>query len=66
MNINAERNAYGRQPDSRILKIEPEGESRPDGEALEAVFIRAPIILSVGERRYNPKREECLSCCLPE
>ena len=58
MNINVERNAYGRQLESRIVKIEPEDESLLDGEAVEAVFIRAPIIRSVGEgvsvlARYN-------------
>ncbi|MEO8028527.1 MAG: pyridoxal 5'-phosphate synthase glutaminase subunit PdxT [Bryobacteraceae bacterium] len=38
MDIAVERNAYGRQLDSRVTKIDYEG-----GE-LEAVFIRAPII----------------------
>jgi 5'-phosphate synthase pdxT subunit len=42
MDIAVERNAYGRQVDSRIAKIDA------DGEAMEAVFIRAPIILRVG------------------
>lgn len=44
MDIGVERNAYGRQLDSRIAKLYPEG---LDGE-LEAVFIRAPIIRRVG------------------
>ena len=45
MDIDVERNAYGRQLDSRIARLEPEGfESN-----LEAVFIRAPIIRRVGE-----------------
>jgi len=39
MDITVERNAYGRQIDSRIAKI--------DGD-FEAVFIRAPIIKKVG------------------
>ena len=39
-----ERNAYGRQLDSRIARLQPEG---MEGE-LEAVFIRAPIIRRVG------------------
>ena len=39
-----ERNAYGRQLDSRIARLKTEG---MDGD-LEAVFIRAPIIRSVG------------------
>jgi 5'-phosphate synthase pdxT subunit len=42
MDIDVERNAYGRQVDSRIENIETsEG-------AVEAVFIRAPIIRRVG------------------
>lgn len=45
MDIDVERNAYGRQIDSRIAHLEPEG---IDGD-LEAVFIRAPIIRRVGE-----------------
>ena len=45
MDIEVERNAYGRQIDSRIAHLEPEG---IDGD-LEAVFIRAPIIRRVGE-----------------
>ena len=56
MDIDVERNAYGRQLDSRIVRISPEDE-RIAGE-LEAVFIRAPIIRRVGEwarvlARYN-------------
>jgi pyridoxal 5'-phosphate synthase pdxT subunit len=43
MDIGVERNAYGRQIDSRIAKVPMNG----DGE-LEAVFIRAPIIRRVG------------------
>ncbi len=42
MDIAVERNAYGRQIDSRIAKLALE-----DGE-MEAVFIRAPIIRRVG------------------
>ncbi len=44
MDIDVERNGYGRQVDSRI------GHLRPDGidHDLEAVFIRAPIIRRVG------------------
>jgi len=54
MDIGVERNAYGRQLDSRIARLEPEG---LDGD-LEAVFIRAPIIRRVGDNakvlaRYN-------------
>jgi len=45
MDIGVERNAYGRQLDSRIAHLKPEG---IEGD-LEAVFIRAPIIRRVGE-----------------
>ena len=44
MNISVERNAYGRQIDSRIAKVPVEG-----GAEFEAVFIRAPIIRKIGE-----------------
>jgi 5'-phosphate synthase pdxT subunit len=44
MDIDVERNAYGRQLDSRIATLQPEGLT---GD-LEAVFIRAPIIRRVG------------------
>ncbi len=45
MDIDVERNAYGRQLDSRVARLQPQG---MEGE-LEAVFIRAPIIRRVGE-----------------
>jgi pyridoxal 5'-phosphate synthase pdxT subunit len=44
MDIGVERNAYGRQLESRIARLKPEG---LEGD-LEAVFIRAPIIRRVG------------------
>jgi 5'-phosphate synthase pdxT subunit len=44
MDIDVERNAYGRQLDSRIARLHPQG---MEGD-LEAVFIRAPIIRRVG------------------
>ena len=47
MDIGVERNAYGRQLDSRIAHLKPEGD-RQEGD-LEAVFIRAPVIRRVGE-----------------
>lgn len=49
MDIAVERNAYGRQVDSRIATIEPEGgfAERMGQGGLEAVFIRAPIIREV-------------------
>lgn len=42
MDLTVERNAYGRQIDSRIAQINIEG------QPTEAVFIRAPIIRRVG------------------
>ncbi|MFL6416959.1 MAG: pyridoxal 5'-phosphate synthase glutaminase subunit PdxT [Bryobacteraceae bacterium] len=42
MNLSVERNAYGRQIDSRIARIDVEG------HPAEAVFIRAPIIRRTG------------------
>jgi 5'-phosphate synthase pdxT subunit len=42
MDLDVERNAYGRQLDSHIAQVELEG------QPLEAVFIRAPIIRRVG------------------
>jgi pyridoxal 5'-phosphate synthase pdxT subunit len=45
MDMQVERNAYGRQIDSRIAHLNPQG---MDG-GLEAVFIRAPIIRRVGK-----------------
>lgn len=50
VDITIERNAYGRQVDSSIRRIEPEPEfvTRTAPGALEAVFIRAPIIRSAG------------------
>jgi 5'-phosphate synthase pdxT subunit len=40
-----ERNAYGRQLESRVVRLDEHGLG---GEPLEAVFIRAPIIRRVG------------------
>ena len=50
MNIGVERNAYGRQIDSRVASLDPEPEfaERTAPGRLEAVFIRAPIIRRVG------------------
>jgi pyridoxal 5'-phosphate synthase pdxT subunit len=60
VHLDVERNAYGRQVDSRVTEIhpEPEFEQRTGPGKLEAVFIRAPIIRQVGENvqvlaRYN-------------
>jgi 5'-phosphate synthase pdxT subunit len=44
MDISVERNGYGRQLDSRITRLQPEGFDND----LEAVFIRAPIIRRTG------------------
>jgi pyridoxal 5'-phosphate synthase pdxT subunit len=45
MDMQVERNAYGRQLDSRIAHLHPQGMKG----GLEAVFIRAPIIRRVGK-----------------
>ncbi|MEO5922242.1 MAG: pyridoxal 5'-phosphate synthase glutaminase subunit PdxT [Bryobacteraceae bacterium] len=44
LDIDVERNGYGRQVDSRIVKLQTS-----EGE-IEAVFIRAPIIRRVGDK----------------
>jgi len=44
MDIEVQRNGYGRQLNSRIVNLTPSME----GGNLEAVFIRAPIIRHVG------------------
>jgi 5'-phosphate synthase pdxT subunit len=50
MDIGVERNAYGRQLDSRVVRLEPDAEfvSETGPGDLEAVFIRAPIIRRTG------------------
>jgi len=50
MDIAVERNGYGRQVDSRVASLEPDAdfERRTGPGPLEAVFIRAPIIRTVG------------------
>jgi len=50
VDIGVERNAYGRQIDSRVAQLDPEPEfqKRTAPGKLEAVFIRAPIIRRVG------------------
>ena len=52
IDVDVERNAYGRQLESRVARVDA------GGGPLEAVFIRAPIIRRVGEgvrvlARYN-------------
>jgi 5'-phosphate synthase pdxT subunit len=51
IDVGVERNAYGRQIDSRVTHITPEEEmqSRTRPGEMEAVFIRAPIIRRVGK-----------------
>jgi pyridoxal 5'-phosphate synthase pdxT subunit len=51
VDIGVERNAYGRQLDSRVTEIEPDPdfEQRTAPGRLEAVFIRAPIIRRTGK-----------------
>jgi 5'-phosphate synthase pdxT subunit len=60
VDLDVERNAYGRQIDSRVVEITPEAdfEGRTEPGPLEAVFIRAPIIRNTGPgirvlARYN-------------
>jgi 5'-phosphate synthase pdxT subunit len=60
VDLDVERNAYGRQIDSRVARLapEPDFESRTAPGPLEAVFIRAPIIRNTGAgtrilARYN-------------
>ena len=48
MDIDVERNAYGRQLDSRIVRLQPENHSGLEGDDIEAVFIRAPVIRRLG------------------
>ncbi|MBZ5593476.1 MAG: pyridoxal 5'-phosphate synthase glutaminase subunit PdxT [Acidobacteriia bacterium] len=50
MDLTVERNAYGRQIDSRVAHVTPEPDfaQRTQPGDLEAVFIRAPIIRRVG------------------
>lgn len=50
MDISIERNAYGRQIDSRIAAVDApvEGENQREAGPMEAVFIRAPIIRRTG------------------
>jgi pyridoxal 5'-phosphate synthase pdxT subunit len=50
MDIDVERNGYGRQLESRVAQIEPGAELRERSwpQTLEAVFIRAPIIRRTG------------------
>jgi 5'-phosphate synthase pdxT subunit len=52
VDIAIERNAYGRQLDSRIARLSPEEQFHLEaGDSdVEAVFIRAPIIRRVGAR----------------
>ncbi len=47
LDLTVERNAYGRQLDSRVTELT--GHALGGGPALEAVFIRAPIIRRVGD-----------------
>ena len=50
MDIDVERNGYGRQLDSRVVELSGDNLKGPlAGETVEAVFIRAPIIRRVGE-----------------
>jgi 5'-phosphate synthase pdxT subunit len=50
VDLTVERNAYGRQIDSRVVQLTPEEDfqQRTGAGKLEAVFIRAPIIRRTG------------------
>jgi 5'-phosphate synthase pdxT subunit len=50
LDLTVDRNAYGRQIDSRVANIHPDAdfESRAGAGDMEAVFIRAPIIRRTG------------------
>jgi pyridoxal 5'-phosphate synthase pdxT subunit len=50
LDLTVERNAYGRQIDSRVANIRPDGDfqKRAGAGDVEAVFIRAPIIRRTG------------------
>ncbi len=52
VDLTIERNAYGRQIDSRVVKIDadPSFGKRTRPGSIEAVFIRAPIIREVGPK----------------
>jgi 5'-phosphate synthase pdxT subunit len=52
MDIDVERNAYGRQIDSHVARLTPEAEfaARTYPGEMEAVFIRAPVIRRVGPK----------------
>lgn len=52
VDLAIERNAYGRQLDSRVVRLKPEEEFAHESgpEEIEAVFIRAPIVRRVGEQ----------------
>src|SRR5437870_12829534 len=54
IDIGVERNAYGRQIDSRVTSLTPEADfqSRTAPGEMEGVFIRAPIIRRVGNRAH--------------
>lgn len=47
LDIDVERNGYGRQIDSRIARLRTDD----TGREMEAVFIRAPIITRVGDAK---------------
>lgn len=51
IDIEIERNAYGRQVDSSIRRLQPEQDfiDRTGAGPLEAMFIRAPIIRKLGD-----------------
>jgi 5'-phosphate synthase pdxT subunit len=48
MDIDVQRNGYGRQLDSSIASLQPDAASGLGADEVEAVFIRAPVITRVG------------------
>jgi 5'-phosphate synthase pdxT subunit len=48
VDLEVQRNAYGRQIDSRIVQLQGEPGSGLEDHPVEAVFIRAPVIQSAG------------------
>ena len=64
LDVTVERNAYGRQLDSTVLRLTDTAKEELGPEPLEAVFIRAPKITRAGRgvevlaRRNSPREAE--------
>jgi 5'-phosphate synthase pdxT subunit len=48
LDVALERNAYGRQIDSKVVELEVMAESGLGGDHIEGVFIRAPRVTALG------------------